>query len=126
MFFFIVVSNEPKTYANLLKQGTTGISSFSTSTMATSPNQMSKPAVSPPPVIRSENRDTSLTGPPLGQPPLNQRNMSNRGARSNNTGGRNVTRQDSRGLNRTGFNEDNGKIKQSFSKLMYVYLFWYL
>lgn len=62
--------------------------------------------------MRPDNREqSSLSGPPLGQPPLGQRNnMSNRGARMN-AGGRNTNRQDSLRLNRSGFNEDNGKLR---------------
>lgn len=47
-FFFSVVSNEPKTYATLVKSGgNSGSVSFASAAMATSPNQISKPSNSP-------------------------------------------------------------------------------
>lgn len=128
-FLITVISNEPKTYATLVKSGgNSGTNSFSSTALTTSPNnQTTKPSVSPvstawpllkgsddnevcvqPPATRTEHREAPALGPPLGQPPLGQRSASNRGARANNAGGRNATRQDSLRGNRTGFNEDSG------------------
>lgn len=128
--FVIVISNEPKTYATLLKSGGGSVNSFASAAMTTMSNQTVKLSTSPvsnvynirkwglksvlqPPSHRMDQRDQNMLGG-SGAPPLGQRNSLNRGPRplgGNNTGPRNMPRQDSRGTNRTSFNDDNGKYK---------------
>lgn len=112
-----VISNEPKTYATLLKSGGGSVNSFASAAMMTMSNQNAKMSTSPPPSHRMDHRDQNVLGG-SGAPPLGQRNSLNRGPRplgGNNTGPRNMPRQDSRGTNRTSFNDDNEERRRSQS-----------
>ncbi|XP_063217269.1 ras GTPase-activating protein-binding protein 2 isoform X2 [Bacillus rossius redtenbacheri] len=104
------VSNEPKTYATLVKSGgigNIGPPSFA-STLSTSPTATTKPTTSPLPAPRVfESRDSlSSSGAPGGGPMgMAQSQRGVRGARGGAVRG--VMRNDRGGPGRTSFNEDS-------------------
>nr|CAD7443834.1 unnamed protein product [Timema bartmani] len=108
------VSNEPKTYATLLKSG--GIGGVGTplfaSTISSSPQLPAKPATSPPPVSRTYEPRVMDSGPTSGLPgsmgPAGMQGQ--RGARGGRGGAavRGMMRNDRVGPGRGSFNEDSG------------------
>ncbi|KRT80573.1 RNA binding protein, partial [Oryctes borbonicus] len=103
------ISNEPKTYATLLKSGN-NVSNFNTSSQISAMPVQQQPSMSPPPSNHFDSREMTPNQPPNQGLPLGQRNSMNRnnnGARGNQV---RPPRQDSRGgPGRLSLNEDDGR-----------------
>jgi hypothetical protein len=106
------VSNEPKTYATLVKSGGTGVGMGSLVSAVSNPNVPAKPTTSPPPVVSrasTDSRDSmqasGMSGGVSGAMLSGQRNARG-GARGPSVRG--MVRNDRGGPTRGSFNEDTG------------------
>ncbi|XP_069671882.1 ras GTPase-activating protein-binding protein 1 isoform X2 [Periplaneta americana] len=105
------VSNEPKTYATLVKTGGTGVGIASLGSMSTSPNAPAKPTTSPPPVVprgldaRDSMQVSGMQGGGPGTMGSGQRG-SRGGTRGSSIRGMGI-RNDRGGPGRGSFNDDS-------------------
>lgn len=110
------VSNEPKTYATLVKSGGTGVGGIGSlgSTMSTSLNVPAKPTTSPPPLAARTNSDARDSMQVSGMPSGGSGSLlsGQRGSRGGTRGSgiRGMGRIDRGGSGRGNFNEDTGSI----------------